>query len=53
MASKIGRGICSVKSTVKKLINVRTLRSELSALAIISWGIANSHCARGRHRAMW
>ena len=52
MASKIGRGMRLVKSTVKRLIRVRTWRRERSAQAIIRCGMASSHCTSGRHRVM-
>src|SRR5271169_4458749 len=53
MASNSGRGICSVNSTVKKLIRVRACRTKRRAWAIIRCGMASSHCTRGRHRVMW
>ena len=52
MTSKSERGMRFVNSTVKKLISVSTLRSELSALAIMSCGMASSHCTGGLHHVI-
>ena len=51
--SNSGRGMRSVNSTVKRLIRVKTWRSDRSTLAMSRWGIASSHWTSGRHRVMW
>src|ERR1700730_2904137 len=52
IASKSGRGICSVNRTVTRLMRVRIPRRVLSALATIRCGTARITCTSGRQRAM-